>query len=144
VSLSCRLLGPDDAAVLDKVAEEVFDHPIRPDLLQAYLSEPGHLMFVALDGDLVVAQCAAMVQRHPDKPTELFISELGVSPAWHRRGIATELLRRAFAEGRARGCEVAWVGTEPDNDPANALYDGLGGRPVETFHLYSYDLGVAT
>ena len=41
---------------------------------------------------------------------------------------------------RARGCAESWVGTEPDNAAANALYAGLGGDPVESFHLYHYDL----
>lgn len=45
-----------------------------------------------------------------------------------------------LALGRERGCEEAWVGTEPDNRPARALYRAL--RPVEeeTFAFYLYDL----
>jgi aminoglycoside 6'-N-acetyltransferase I len=140
VSLSYRLLGPGDAGVLDYVAEEVFDEPVRPDRLSAYLSEPGHLMIVAQEDGLVVGQCAAVVHRHPDKVTELYVDELGVSPAWQRRGIGTELMRRMFAEGRARGCAEAWVGTECDNDAANALYESLGGAPAERFNLHVYTL----
>ncbi len=135
-----RLLGPGDASLLDRVAEEVFDEPIRPNRAAAYLAEPGNLMLVALDGDLVVGQCAGVIHRHPDKPTELYVDELGVSPAWQRQGIGAELMRRILDEGRARGCEEAWLGTEPDNVAANALYAGLRGSPVETFHLYHYDL----
>jgi len=140
VSIRYRLLGPGDAGVLDRVAEEVFDEPVRPDHLRAYLADPTTLMLVALDGPLVVGQCAAVIHRHPDKPSELYVDELGVSPAWQRRGIGRELMRRILDEGRARGCEEAWLGTEPDNAAANALYAGLGGDPVETFHLYHYDL----
>jgi ribosomal protein S18 acetylase RimI-like enzyme len=140
VSLRYRLLGPRDAGLLDRVAEEVFDEPIRPDRLRAYLADPATLLLVALDGDLVVGQCAAVLHRHPDKPPELYVDELGVSPAWQRRGIGRELMRRILDEGRARGCEEAWLGTEPDNAAANALYAGLRGSPVETFHLYHYDL----
>ena len=140
MSIRYRLLGPGDAGVLDRVAEEVFDEPVRPDHLRAYLADPTTLMLVALDGPLVVGQCAAVIHRHPDKPSELYVDELGVSPAWQRRGIGRELMRRILDEGRARGCEEAWLGTEPDNAAANALYAGLGGDPVETFHLYHYDL----
>jgi ribosomal protein S18 acetylase RimI-like enzyme len=140
VSLSYRLLGPGDEGVLDRVAEEVFDEPIHPDRARAYLAEPTTLMLVALDGDLVVGQCAAVIHRHPDKPTGLYVDELGVAPGWQRQGIGTELMRRILDEGRARGCEEAWLGTEPDNIAANALYEGLRGSPVETFHLYHYDL----
>ena len=140
MTIAYRLLGPGDESVLDRVAEEVFDEPIRPDRLIAYLADPATLLLVALDGDLVVGQCAAVIHRHPDKPTELYVDELGVSPAWQRRGIGAELMRRILDEGRARGCEEAWLGTEPDNDAANALYARLAGSPVETFHLYHYDL----
>ena len=140
MSIRYRLLGPGDARVLDRVAEEVFDEPVRPDRLHAYLADPATLMLVALDGDLVVGQCAAVLHRHPDKPTELYVDELGVSPAWQRSGIGAELMRRMLDEGRARGCAESWVGTEPDNAAANALYAGLGGDPVESFHLYHYDL----
>ena len=140
MTIAYRRLGPQDAAVLDRVAEEVFDEPIRPDRLRAYLADPATLMLLALDGDLVVGQCAGVIHRHPDKPTELYVDELGVSPAWQRQGIGAELMRRILDEGRARGCEEAWLGTEPDNVAANALYAGLRGSPVETFHLYHYDL----
>ena len=139
MSIAYRLLGPGDEGVLDRVAEEVFDEPIRPDRLRAYLSEPAHLLLLALDGELVVGQCAAVLHLHADRATELYVEELGVSPAWQRRGIGRELMRRMFDEGRARGCEEGWVGTEPDNVAANALYAGLEGSPVETFHFYHYD-----
>lgn len=140
MTIAYRLLGPKDAGVLSRVAEEVFDEPVRPDRLRAYLADPTTLMLVALDGDLVVGQCAAVLHRHPDKPTELYVDELGVSPAWQRQGIGAELMRRILDEGRARGCEEAWLGTEPDNVAANALYARLNGSPVETFLLYHYDL----
>jgi hypothetical protein len=45
--------------------------------------------------------------------------------------------------GREAGCAEAWLGTEPDNLPARALYDGRKepAEPVETFVMYLYDLG---
>ena len=140
MSIAYRLLGPGDAAVLSRVAPEVFDEPVRPERTAAYLAEPSHLMLVALEDGLVVGQCAAVIHRHPDKATELYVDEVGVSPAWQRRGIAREMMRRILEIGRARGCEEAWLGTEPDNAAANALYAGLGGSPVETFNLYHYEL----
>ncbi len=140
MSLAYRFLRPGDAAMLDRVAEDVFDEPIRPYRLAAYLAEPGHFLLVALDGNLVVGQCAAVIHRHPDKATELYVDELGVAPGWQRRGIGTELMRRVFKEGRARGCEEAWVGTEIDNEAANALYASLGAAPAEPFNLHLFDL----
>ena len=100
MSVALRLLGPGDAAVLARVAEGVFDEPVRPDRAAAHLAEPGHLMLVALDGDLVVGQCAAVIHRHPDKATELYVDEVGVADGWRRRGIGRAMLDRILREGR--------------------------------------------
>ena len=139
MTLEYRMLTHGDEAVFERVADEVFDEPIDPARMAAYLREPGHHMILAIEDGLVVAQAAAVVHRHPDKVTELYVDEVGVSPAWQRRGIARELMRRMFDLGRSLGCEEAWLGTEPDNKPARALYKGLGGGEVEIV-MYEYDL----
>jgi ribosomal protein S18 acetylase RimI-like enzyme len=54
-------------------------------------------MIVALAGNEVVGQCAAVIHRHPDKATELYIDEVGVTPAFTRRGIARRMLDAMFA-----------------------------------------------
>jgi ribosomal protein S18 acetylase RimI-like enzyme len=135
-------LSPENAAVLDRVADEVFDEPVRPERLAAYLAEPGHVMLVALVGKIVVGQCAAVVHRHPDKVTELYIDEVGVAPAFQRKGIARDMVERMLAIGKDLGCGEAWVGTEPDNLPARGLYEGLEVRrdKAENFVLYLYHL----
>ncbi|MFE0017252.1 GNAT family N-acetyltransferase [Mesorhizobium sp. NPDC059054] len=140
--IEIRRLLPGDDAFLERVAEEVFDEPIDPARLAAYLAAPGHLMIVALADGLVVGQCAAVIHRHPDKPTELYIDEVGVSPAFQRRGIARRMLMAMFALGRELGCEEAWVGTEPGNIAARALYENLpeSGEPAEQFAMYVYKL----
>lgn len=99
-------------------------------------------MIVALSNGIVVGQCAAVVHRHPDKATELYIDEVGVSPAFQRQGIAREMLAAMFALGRELGCAEAWVGTEPNNIAARALYEKLpeSVAPAEGFVMYSYKL----
>ena len=137
--LEIRRLGAGDEPVFDRVAAEVFDEPIHPGRLAAYLAAPGHCMIVALlDGD-VVGQVAAVVHRHPDKPTELYIDEVGVTPALHRQGIARRMLDQMFALGRTLGCEEAWVGTQLDNVPANRLYESRGAK-AEPFAMYVFKL----
>jgi hypothetical protein len=54
-----RLEAGDDALVM-KVAEDVFDGPVRPDRLAAYLRQPGHFTIVALADGVVIGQCAAI------------------------------------------------------------------------------------
>jgi ribosomal protein S18 acetylase RimI-like enzyme len=137
--LEIRHVKPGDDALFARVADGVFDEPIDPCRLAAYLAEPGHHMLVALHDGEVVAQLAAVVHRHPDKPTELYIDEVGVAPPFQRRGIARRMLEEMLALGKALGCEEAWVGTEPDNLAARRLYESRGAD-AQTFVLYEYEL----
>lgn len=136
-----RLEAGDDALVMH-VAEDVFDEPVRPDRLAAYLASPGHIMIVALADGAVVGQCAAVIHRHPDKVSELYIDEIGVTPTFQRQGIARKMLDAMFVIGREQGCKETWVGTEPDNAAARALYESRREPhgPAEPFVMYVYRL----
>ena len=141
--IEVRLATAEDAELFDRVAEEVFDEAVDPALLAAYLSAPGHHMIVALDRGTIVGQVAAVVHCHPDKPTELYIDEVGVAAGYRRRGIARRMLAAMLAHGKAIGCEEAWVGTESDNLPAKALYEerrGAGDDEAEQFVMYVFRL----
>ena len=131
-------VGPEQSGLLDRVAEDVFDERIDLGRLAAYVADPSHMMVVAVANGEVIGQARGVVHRHPDEPTELYIDNLGVTPARKREGIATRLLDDLVDWGRSRGCEQAWVGTEPDNEPARALYQGRGSD-AETFVMYFYE-----
>jgi ribosomal protein S18 acetylase RimI-like enzyme len=137
--IDIRRVGTGDERVFDRIADEVFDEPVDAARLALYLAAPGHLMLVALEADMVVAQLAAVIHRHPDKPTELYIDEVGVAPPYQRQGIARRMLEEMLAIGRSLGCEEAWVGTEPGNRPARRLYESFGGT-AGAFVMYAYDL----
>ena len=131
-------IGPANARLLEWVADDVFDEPIDPARVAAYLAEGGHLMVLAVADSLVIGQARGMVHRHPDLPTELYIDNLGVAEDRRREGIASRLLDELVAWGREQGCEEAWVGTEVDNEAARALYEARGSE-AETFVLYFYE-----
>ncbi|MEO1494971.1 MAG: GNAT family N-acetyltransferase [Pseudomonadota bacterium] len=134
-------LGPADGPVLNRIAPDVFDHAIRADSRDAFLSCPRHVLIVALDDDLVVGMATGVEYIHPDKAPQFWINEVGVAPDYQRLGIGRRLVRALFAEAKRRGCSEAWLGTEPDNIPARACYDGLpGGEKPEPFVLYAWDL----
>jgi ribosomal protein S18 acetylase RimI-like enzyme len=141
-AIEFRILGPGDEAILGRIAEGVFDEPVRPDRLNAYLAEPNHHLMVALADGLVVGQVAAVIHRHPDKAPELYIDEVGVGDDWLRQGIAQGMMERMFAFGRSLGCEESWVATESDNAPAIALYRKFGAEPVHMVY-FEYDLPVS-
>ncbi len=137
--IQIRRMQPGNELDFAEIAPEVFDEPIHPERLEAYLRGPGHLMLLAFDGELVVGQCAAVVHYHPDKPTELYIDEVGTAATHRRRGIASRLVEAMFAWGRELGCREAWLGTELDNLEANALY-AKGGGKGEKMVYYEFQL----
>jgi aminoglycoside 6'-N-acetyltransferase I len=122
-----RLLGPADAAVLDRVAEGVFDRPVQPRWRDEFLADPRHHLVVARERDLVVGFASAVHHVHPDKGPELWINEVGVAPSHQQRGIGRQLVTLLLAHARTLGCREAWVLTEDDNIPARRLYQASGG-----------------
>jgi aminoglycoside 6'-N-acetyltransferase I len=140
MTLDVKRLSPVDEAAFDRIAPDVFDEPIHPERMRAYLRTPGHLMVLAIEEGVVVGQCAAVVHRHPDKPDELYIDEVGTASTHLRRGIATAMLGEIFAWGRELGCEEAWLGTELDNVEANALYEKVKSGPGERMIYYEFEL----
>ena len=131
-----RYVRSGDEALFDRVAPDVFDHPVERRQLARYLAMPGHHLIVATVDGQIVGQIAAVVHYHPDgRPTELYVDEVGVTPAFQRQGIGRRLLDAMLSLGRNLGCREAWVGTEQDNDAARALYEPRS-EPVESFVMY--------
>jgi ribosomal protein S18 acetylase RimI-like enzyme len=139
VTIEVRLLGPGDAAVLDHVADDVFDNAVVASLAAEFLSDRRHHIIVALDGQSVVGMITAVDYLHPDKPAQLWINEVGVASSHHRQGIGRTLLRAMLAHGRTLGCTEAWLGTELDNVAARGLYEDAGST-AEPFVLYSFKI----
>jgi len=135
-----KRLDANDTAVFADIAPDVFDETVESRRLRDYLGTPGHIMVLAFDGDLVVGQCAGVLHRHPDKPTELYVDEVGTASTHRRRGIARAMLDELFRWGRELGCEEAWLGTELDNHAANALYRGYGPIEDEAMQFYVFTL----
>jgi len=128
MTVAVRVLGgEDDAAVLARLAPEVLDRGVDPALAAEFLADPRHHIAVAIEDGTVVAFASGVHYVHPDKPTELWINEVGVSPAHRRRGLGALVVGALLAEGRTLGCVNAWVLTDRSNEAAMRLYRGCGG-----------------
>lgn len=138
--LGVRRMRPGDEPAFQRIAPDVFDEPIHPERLAAYLREPGHLMVLAFEGDLVVGQCAGVLHRHPDKTTELYVDEVGTASTHRRMGIAKLMMDELFTWGRELGCAEAWLGSETDNEPAKALYRKYRPKEDEEIQYFLFDL----
>jgi ribosomal protein S18 acetylase RimI-like enzyme len=130
MSLDIRVLGRDEEAVLARVAPGVFDNEVDPALVAEFLNDARHHLAVALEDGTVVGFASGVHYVHPDKPPELWINEVGVSPSHQRRGLGQQLLRALFARARDLGCREAWVLTSPANGAAIRLYESVGGTDM--------------
>ena len=127
MSVEIRVLGPDDAPLFERIAEGVFDHPVQPALLDEFLNDPRHVLSVAIADGVIVGMASGVRYVHPDKPSEFWINEVGVAPAFHRQGLGKRIMAELLAHARREGCHEAWVLTDDDNTAARALYASAGG-----------------
>lgn len=139
-----RPATPDDDRALIEAGGDVFDGPADPATTREFLSDPRHCMTLAIAGGRVVGFASGFIHLHPDKAPQLFVAEAGVADEFQGRGIGRELVRALCEHGRKRGCQGAWVATEPDNFAARKAYAAAGGKlSPEPFVMFEFDLANA-
>lgn len=142
-----RQLGPRDAALMDAVSAffgEAFNDPAsytskRPSAayLRKLLKGDSFIALAAFDGDAVTgALCAYVLHKFEQERSEIYIYDLAVAAAHRRQGIATALIRSLQDIAAARDAWVIFVqaDTQPEDEPAIALYTKLGVRE-EVLHF---------
>jgi ribosomal protein S18 acetylase RimI-like enzyme len=142
--LETRILDSGDQAVLANVAPGVFDNAIEPRFVSEFLSDPRHHLAVAIERGLVIGFASGVHYVHPDKPAELWINEVGVSPDHQGRGVGKAVVRALLEHGNRLGCKEAWVLTDNANTAAMALYASVGGNadPVPSV-MFTFTLSPA-
>jgi aminoglycoside 6'-N-acetyltransferase I len=140
MSVEIRMLIPADAPLLLNAAEGVFDHAVVPGLSAEFLADPRHALCAAIEDGRVVGFASAVRYVHPDKPSELWINEVGVAPTHQRQGLAKAILSELLAFAKHEGCGEAWVLTDDDNAPARALYAAAGGEETTGVVMVNFRL----
>lgn len=107
MTIDIRSLNQGDEDVLRKVASDVFDNELNENLVTEFLNDSRHHIVVAIDEDLVVGFASGVHYVHPDKPSELWINEVGVAPTHQRQGIGKKLLQEMFLKAKSLGCHQA-------------------------------------
>ena len=70
-----------------------------------------------------------------------WVSELGVAPAWRRRGLGLALLRESFRRFRETGETVAALGVDSQNPTgATRLYERAGMRVLWRADVWEKEL----
>jgi len=142
VEANIQQLSGENAELLRHIAPNVFDFPIDPLQLQAFLDDSRHTMMIAVVDDTVVGMASAVEYFHPDKQPQMWVNEIGVTPEHQRQGLGRRLLEALLQIASDRGCVVAWLGTDVDNKAAQACFQSVAGvEPPQSFLLYEWHLG---
>ena len=126
-----KILSKDDLPLLMNVADDVFDNPVKASFAREFLEDPRHHIVVAIADNMIVGFASAVHYIHPDKPNELWVNEVGVSPPYQQQGIGKAIMKGILRLGRELGCKNAWVLTDRNNEAANHLYKSAGGQISE-------------
>ena len=132
-------LKPDDyelyAAMLDLFGEVFNEHETynerRPsqEYVARLLANPSFVGLVAIgEARVVGALVAYELPKFEQMRSEFYIYDLGVDKACRRQGIATSLITEICNIARQRGGWTLIVQADHGDEPAIALYTGLGVR----------------
>ena len=134
-------LNESNRGLLETVADAVFDHAIDQAALDQFLNCPRHHLLLAVEDDWVLGMISAVEYFHPDKPPQLWINELAVTPSRWRQGIGRELVNSMLNLAQESGCAGVWLGTERDNLNAQRCFESVaGGKTAAPFLLYEWPL----
>lgn len=70
---------------------------------------------------------------------EAYITNIGVLPAWRRRGLGQQLLQKTVDYCREKNCAFLTLEVRSSNEPAKALYKKLLFEPVGVRKKYYSD-----
>ena len=160
MTVTTRLAGPDDAALLHTLAAATFALACPPGTtaeaiasfiganlseakFQDYLADPARdLLVVEADGTAVgYSMLVAAEPADPDvarvvtlRPT-VELSKVYLLEAAHGTGASAELMRRSIEVAAARGAASVWLGVNQFNARANQFYEKNGFVNVGTKHF---------
>jgi ribosomal protein S18 acetylase RimI-like enzyme len=143
--------GEDDIALVDAYREAFANHygyleqPFDVDLERWRYWMKGDdfeadLWFLAMAGERVCGFCTAYATSRGGAETGL-IDELGVRPAWRRRGVGRALLIEAFRALRNRGVPAVELEVDTENrSGALGVYEDAGMRSVRASYTFLKEL----
>lgn len=116
-------LGFDwDSAPPEKREEQ---RAITPDAFMFYVGTGCSLIGEA-DGTIAGYVLAQPLQHFDLEPLAIWVEDISVHPAYHRRGIATALYQHLAAQARVAGATVILAGIHTDNAASLAMHRRVG------------------
>jgi mycothiol synthase len=146
---------PQDNSANAAINEAFRDHWSSAEISdeqRAYAFNAGYLQpevsVVAWTGDQVVGACYndfSPLRFERTGRHEGYVDTLCVRRPWRRRGVATAMLAWTLREAATRGLEAVSLGMDAENPTgAKQLYEHIGFREVNRFHIYRKQIPVST
>ena len=119
--------------------------PYREQALRQYLDTTDTVFITCYRSEAgeseLLGMASGRVEIKPYDATQwLYVDEVDVCVNQRRKGVGRALMEAMCALAVEADCELVWLGTEPDNTAANALYDSLEPDEVEPFTGYCFEL----
>ena len=138
-AIKVRRLGPTDIADMREVNQlfatefdDVVSYGSAPPgdaYFERALSRAETIVLVAsLNGEIVGALVAYVLQKLEQERSEIYIYDLAVAADHRRKGIATRLIEQVQRIAAELGAWVIYVQADLGDEPAIALYTKLGTR----------------
>lgn len=122
----------DAQAIARLEAATLGDSDLTPAEMLSVLTLPGQFVYLADAKEDCVGMLATFDTPAPGG-TRLELDMLGVVQDWRGRGVAKELVKRAIAEGRVRGCTQMRAIVATDNLASRCVFEHCGlevhGKP---------------
>ncbi|MEQ8314766.1 MAG: GNAT family N-acetyltransferase [Gammaproteobacteria bacterium] len=136
------LVSAINAATWDE-ANEISTY--TAEALLNYLSRQDTLFLVTHevneDSNTFLGMASARIEFKPyDNEKWLYVDEVDVCVDQRKKGAGKAMMKKLLAIADEADCEEVWLGTETDNDAANALYQSLNPDEVERFVGYTYEV----
>ena len=127
--ITIRPLTPADLPAADRILQAAFDRPysFTPMLQLNGAAQPGNQSVAEIDGQVVATVGAVNYGEFA------YVALMGVDPAYHRRGIARQMMDHVLERLDAQQCPMVLLDA---TDAGAALYEQIGF--VDDSHAYEY------
>lgn len=109
----------------------------------AYYLRQADTLFLACHesstGKLMGIASGRILPKPYEKSRWLYVDEVDTAADQRKRGAGRAIMQAFLEIAQSEACDEVWLGTEPDNEPANALYQSLKPSEIESFVGYTWE-----
>lgn len=119
-------------------ASEIEPNDYTVEGLKRFLNSPESVFIIASLHNQFAGMASAKVLNRPNGDTWLYVDEIDVCRPMQKKGVGKALMQHFITLAKQLNCDEVWLGTEPDNTPADKLYRSLQPDDVQSFIGYTF------